>query len=195
VYRNNANGDSELVERSTEQVTRSGEAATHEKVVERPAVNGSFGPVERSTTVERKTDGSSASSTVTYRPDTNGRFVEAVRETSARQIAGAQTTESAERYEPDWSGRMRLVESIQRTAVKRPDGSEATTVDVYAPSTPGRANQDSRPRIKEQQIIERRPSQGGSVETLSIRRPGLSDPDRLGPPSLVSETVCTGKCK
>lgn len=194
VYRSDLNGASQLIERSTEQIARSGDSTTREKVVERPSVAGSLAPAERSTTVEHKTGGSASASTVVLRLDANGRFVEAVRETSERQTAGGRSTESAARYEPDATGSMRLIEATERTSVKRADGSEAATVDVYAPSTPGLANENTRPRIKERQIIERRPVQGGTLETLSISRPGLSDPDRLGPPRLVSETVCTGKC-
>jgi hypothetical protein len=158
-------------------------------------VNGALTPAERRTTVESKTGAGSTSSTTIQRPDTNGRFVEAVVETAQRQGSGAQSVESAARYEPDASGRLQLIESTQRTTVKGADGSESTTVDVFAPQTPGLANENSRPKIKERQIIERRPTPGGVVETMAIRRPGLSDPERLGPPRKVSETVCTGKCR
>jgi hypothetical protein len=195
-YRSNASGRSDLVERTTSQISKSGDSATTETTVERPSVNGSLEPAERRTTVERKGEGSGSSTTAVYRPDTNGRFVEAVRESSERHGSGGQISESAARYEPDpLTGQMRLIESTERSTVKRADGSESEVVDVYAPQTPGLANQNSKPKIKEQQIIERRPAAGGMVETLAVRRPGLNDPNRLGPARKVSETVCTGKCQ
>ena len=33
------------------------------------------------------------------------------------------------------------------------------------------------------------------VETLSVRRPTVSDPNRLGALQQISETVCKGKCQ
>jgi hypothetical protein len=196
VYQSNASGGSQLVERTTSQISKSGDSSTTEMTVERPSVNGSLEPAERRTTVERKGEGSGSSTTAIFRPDANGRFFEAVRETSELQGSGGQVSESSARYEPDpTTGQMRLIESKQRSTVKRADGSESEIVDVYAPSTPGLANQNSRPKIKEQQIIERRPAPGGMVETMAVRRPGLADPDRLGPARTVSETVCRGKCR
>ena len=51
-------------------------------------------------------------------------------------------------------------------------------------------------QLKEHQIIERRPTSGGGVvESLSVQRPALADPKRLGPAIQISETVCRGKCE
>jgi hypothetical protein len=33
------------------------------------------------------------------------------------------------------------------------------------------------------------------VETVSVRRPTVSDPGTLGPPRQLSQTVCKGDCK
>jgi hypothetical protein len=33
------------------------------------------------------------------------------------------------------------------------------------------------------------------VETVSVRRPSVSDPNRLGDLQKVSETLCQGKCQ
>jgi hypothetical protein len=50
-------------------------------------------------------------------------------------------------------------------------------------------------RVKEQQVVQRRTNPDGSVaETLSVRRPSVSDPNRLGDLQKYSETVCKGKC-
>ena len=51
-------------------------------------------------------------------------------------------------------------------------------------------------RVKEQQVVQRRTNPDGSVvETLSVRRPSVSDPNRLGDLQKLSETVCKGKCQ
>jgi hypothetical protein len=51
-------------------------------------------------------------------------------------------------------------------------------------------------RVLEQQIIERHTNSDGSVaETFSVRRPSMSDPNRLGELQKISETVCKGKCE
>jgi hypothetical protein len=54
---------------------------------------------------------------------------------------------------------------------------------------------DGKLKLYEQQTIDRRPGAGNSViETLSVRRPSISDPTTLGPSRQISETICKGKC-
>jgi hypothetical protein len=51
-------------------------------------------------------------------------------------------------------------------------------------------------KLQEQQIIERKPGSGQTlVETITVRRPSVSDPKTLGPARQLSETVCKGNCK
>jgi hypothetical protein len=49
--------------------------------------------------------------------------------------------------------------------------------------------------LREQLVIEQDVAADGSVvETTSVRRVSLSDPNRLGPYERVSEVVCRGQC-
>ncbi len=74
---------------------------------------------------------------------------------------------------------------MQRAGLDGTAISSTTTVDsVKSPE-----------QMKEQQLIERTKRPDGSVvETLSVRRPSISDPNRLGNLQKLSETVCKGKC-
>lgn len=195
VYQSTASGGSKLVERTTAEVRKAGDATTTSTVLERPGLDGSLAAAERRTVTESKSGNTANQSTVVYAPDTNGRFQEITRETVDRRVAGAQSTESTERYTPGPSGELVLTEVRRSRSVKQPDGSESVVVDVYGPSTPGVVNAaGGGPKIREQQVIERRRTDGGSVETVAIRRPSVSNPNRLGPARPVSETVCKGQC-
>jgi len=94
------------------------------------------------------------------------------------------------------SGQLELTSQNVSTTSKRADGSELTEVNLYARAADGLTQEPGAPQqIKEQQIIERRKSADGSVvESLSVRRPSVSDPSKLGGLQKISETVCTGKC-
>jgi hypothetical protein len=51
-------------------------------------------------------------------------------------------------------------------------------------------------KLQEQQVIEQKPGANDTVtQTLSIRRPTISDPNTLGPAQQLSQTVCKGACK
>mgnify|MGYP000917583421 CR=1 FL=1 len=194
-FEGDINGGSRVVERSTAEVRRNGANTSSDVVIERPSTNGVLETAERRVASEDKSGAASSSTQSVYRPDTNGRLVEVVREASETRTAGNRTTEQTQRYQPNAEGRFELAESATKTAVKRPDGSESVVVDVYAPFTPGLANTNGQ-KLREQQIVERTATSGGGfVETVTVRRPGLSDPSRLGAAQKISERVCTGKCE
>jgi len=77
------------------------------------------------------------------------------------------------------------------------DGKEVIQTNTYSHTVVGRLQESNAAmRIKEQEIVERRANPDGSVvETLSVRRPSMSDPNRLGDLQRISETVCKGKCQ
>jgi hypothetical protein len=94
------------------------------------------------------------------------------------------------------TGQLELTSQSASSSLKRPDGSEVTEVNLFARSADGRTQPRGAPlQIKEQQIIERAKTADGVVETLSVRRPSIADPGRLGELRLLYETVCTGKCE
>jgi hypothetical protein len=81
--------------------------------------------------------------------------------------------------------------------VKRADGSADVVVDIFGQNVPGTTDSSSRAlKLQEQQMIEKTPGPNGTVtETLSVRRPTVSDPNKLGPERQISQTVCKGDCK
>ena len=72
-----------------------------------------------------------------------------------------------------------------------------TQTDLFAKTVAGNVQDSSGAmRVKEQELVQRRTNPDGSVvETFSVRRPSVSDPNRLGDLQKLSETVCKGKCQ
>jgi hypothetical protein len=76
---------------------------------------------------------------------------------------------------------------------KNADGTEVREVDLFR-NVPGRVGTGAAPALTERQVVEQRKQNGSVVETVSVQRPSVSDPNRLGAPQQISEKVCTGKC-
>jgi hypothetical protein len=79
----------------------------------------------------------------------------------------------------------------------RPDGSKDAVVEIYGRNVPGTVTGTETPlKLQEQQVIESSPGPNNTViQTLSVRRPSISDPQTLGPARQISETVCQGDCQ
>ena len=68
-------------------------------------------------------------------------------------------------------------------------------MNLFGRNVPGTVDPDGKLKLYEQQVIEQKTGPGNSVvETVSVRRPTVSDPNTLGPSRQISETVCKGKC-
>jgi hypothetical protein len=194
-YRGDLNGNMQPVERSLTETRKSGTVLTSDALIERPSMSGGFETAEKRSIVNDVTPSRELRQTVVYRRDGDGRFYEAVKETVDRQESDGRSVENTAQYVVGTSGRLELAAQTVKTAVKRKDGSESIVVDVYAQETPGLANSGGKPKLKQEQLIERR-SRGGEVdEVVSLREPSMADPDRLGPPRKLKETVCRGKCE
>ena len=194
-FRSDINGRFEPAERSLTQSAKSGQSTTVETVVERPNLNGGFQPVEKRSSVAQDRPDGRVENTTVYRPDGGGRFVEARRESREETKKGDQVSVNAATYEPDVQGRLSLRSQIAERSVKNPDGSTSVERNLYRVEAPGVAgNTGSAPRLIEQQLIDRKAADGGVVESLSVRRPSLSNPTALGAPEKIAETVCKGKC-
>jgi hypothetical protein len=195
-YRSDLNGNSQEAERKTVETHPQGSTTTTETVIDRPSINGTFATAEKRTAVTEGTDTSSNTTESVYRPDTNGGYHEALRSVKSVVKNGGQTTESTADYEPGVTGQLQL--HAQSTAVtkKLADGTEVQQIDLFSNNVAGHVQEGSTAmQEKEQQIIERKTGADGSVtETLSVRRPTVSDPKRLGDLQKLSETVCTGQC-
>jgi hypothetical protein len=82
------------------------------------------------------------------------------------------------------------------TTTKGSDGAQVTELNTYAPSVYGvaRDEQGGGPKLREQLVTVRREANGGVSETTSVRRPTVSDPNRLGEPTVIFNLVCTDTC-
>jgi hypothetical protein len=193
-YATDVNGRMSVVERSTTETQVSGTTITANTVVERPTINGSFEPVEKQNVVTTKHANNYEEATVTYRKDPAGQFQAAVRRTTEHQESGGKATDNTAEYEVGPTGRLELHSQRVVNTEKGSGGSENEQVDIFRKNVPGVVNDTGALQLIEHQIIERRSTAGGIVETLSVQRPTVADPNKLGPPRELSETVCKGKC-
>jgi hypothetical protein len=194
-YRSDVNGAMAPVEKSITEVQKSGSTTTADTTIQRPSLNGYFEKAERRQVVIEEMGATVRQNISIERRDPNGGFVEAYREVKEVVKADGKVTENTAVYEPGLRGEMRLSSQAVATTLQLPGGRTVTEVNLFSVSVPGTSGDPTgRPQVKEQQIIERKPSNGGFVETLSVRRPSLSDPTRLGPAQLLYETVCKGNC-
>jgi len=196
-YRADLNGKMQLIQKSVTEVHKSGSSETSETLLQRPSVNGSLETVEKQTTVMSKQSGGSyQQEAITYQRDGSGNFALAVKQVVEHNQDGGVTTDNAARYEVI-DGRLQLHSQTVSKVVTRADGSKESELNVFAPNTLGTVDSGSQKlKLREQQIVEKRVGPDGSVvETVSVRRPSLTDQTVLGPAKQISETVCRGKCE
>jgi hypothetical protein len=195
-FRSDINGQMKEAERKTIESRAQGSTKQVDTVIARPSINGSFDTVEKRATVAETSGATTHETETVYRPTMTGEFYEAIRNVNDTKKAGDQVISSTAHYEPGATGKLELHNQSASTTTVRPDGSEVTEVNLYARGAKGMApDDDSRQSIQEQQIIQRRKGPDGSViESLSVRRPSISDPTKLGELKPISETVCKGKC-
>jgi hypothetical protein len=198
VYRADLNGKMQLIQKSVTEVRKSGSSETSETLLQRPSVNGSLETVEKQSTVKSNQSGANYQrETTTYQRDGSGNFALAVKQVVEHTQDGGVTTENAARYEVI-DGRLQLHSQTVSKVVTQTDGSKESEVSVFAPNTLGTVDSGGSQKLKlrEQQIVEKRPGPDGSVvETVSVRRPSLTDQTVLGPAKQISETICRGKCE
>jgi hypothetical protein len=195
-YRSDVNGGMRETERKTVETETSGTVTKTQSVVERPTVNGGLQPVEKRSMVAETTPDKSHEEETVYRLNPNGEYSTALRNVSDTTHSGSQTITKSAEYEPIAdASKMQLTRQAVTTTTTRPDGSSVSEVDLYKASVPGLVRETgSAPQLIEQQTIERGAVAGGVAETVTVRRPTANDPNRLGPPQKISETVCAGKC-
>jgi len=196
-YQSDVNGSFREAERRTTETRADGANSTTSTTIDRPTLNGSLEPVEKRSAITEGPAGNQRTTESVYRRDGAGGFQEALRYVKAESAVNGTTTETTANYEPGVDGQLRLASQSDSTTTKRPDGVEVIQTNLYAPTVAGvLQDNNAAMRIQEQQIAERRTNPDGSVvETLSVRRPTTSDPNRLGELQKLSETVCKGKCQ
>jgi len=196
-YRTDVNGAAQAIERRTTETRVQGSTTTANTLVDRPTLNGSFETVEKRSEI---TDGPATNQHTTesvYQRKAGGGFQETLRQVKTSAKHNDTTTETTARYEPGITGQLQLESQSESVSTKEPGGKETTQVNMYAHTVAGQIqDNNAKMRVLEQQIIERRTNSDGSVaETLSVRRPSMGDPNRLGELKKISETVCKGKCE
>lgn len=194
VFHGNINGGYSLTERTQSMERESNGRTTVETQVARPTLNGGLDTVERRSSTIVKAGEKTSEDTLTYRKDANGSFYTAARAVKESEKKEGRTVENTATYA---SGERRQLELTGQTVAEittRPDGSETRQVNVFGTSAPGRPA-TGQPTLREQQIVEKTKTQSGVVETLSIRRPAVDNPNALGPVTKISEKVCTGPCQ
>lgn len=197
VYTGDVNGRLQLQERSSTQTQIAGNTESSETVVERSDINGGLAPVSRKSTEKTKSGENYQETSTTYLASQNGSFTPAKKVSKSVTKTNGQSTENAAEYEIGPEGELKLHTQIVQSTVKRPDGSEDVQVNIYGQEVPGITGsiESSKLHLFEQQHIERRKTSADTVvETLEVQRPSLADPNLLGPPQQLSQTVCKGKC-
>jgi len=91
-------------------------------------------------------------------------------------------------YRNAQSGKMELSGQRVKVDIPNPDGSTTSEVTIYGAVAQGRAA-DGKLKLREQQLITTKPGPGNTqVESISIRRPDLSD-SKLGAYQKVGEKI------
>jgi len=195
-YRGDFNGNMQVIEKSTTDTRKNGAGETSETLVQRQTVNGLATVEKQSSVVTRQGDNFRQETTI-YRGNGNGDFQPAVRRTDEHTVQGSEASDNSAEYEPNAEGALALHGQTVAKTVKRSDGSSDTVVNIYSPNVPGTVSgTGSGLKLQEQQLIENKPGPGDTVvQTLSVRRPTVSDPGILGPARELSQTVCKGECK
>lgn len=198
VYSSDVNGNLAESEHRLTETHPAGPGKTESEVtVARPSLDGGFQTVEQRKILKSEDKNQSHEEQTVYRKSTNGGLVETQRIVADSQKSNEKTEENIANYQVDYLGHLVLLNSEQNTTTVSKDGTAVVEHSVFGPNALGvaRTDQDGQ-KIREQDIIVRTPGPDGSVkETVSARRPILSDPTQLGPPVQISETVCTGKCE
>jgi hypothetical protein len=196
-YRADLNGKMQLIQKSVTDIRKSGSSETADTAIQRPGVNGSLETVEKQTVVTSKQGAANyQQEATTYQRDANGNFALQVKESIEHTQEPGVATDNKAHYEV-MDGQLRLHSQTVSKTVTRPDGSKEMEVDLFAPNTLGTVDSGSpKLKLREQDVIERKPGPSGAVvETLSVRRPSLTDQTVLGPKTQISETICRGKCE
>jgi hypothetical protein len=196
-YRGNINGQMQVAQKAITELSKSGSEEHSDTVVQRPTINGGLDTVEKQSTVKvASADGFREEST-TYRPGGSGGFYPAVRTVTEHTQQGTETQENTVEYEANPSGPLQIHSQTVTKTVTAPDGSKDTVLNIYGTHTAGTVDPTSSAmKLQEQQIVQSQKGPNDTVtQTLSVRRPTVSDPNTLGPARQLSQTVCTGDCK
>ncbi|HLW77710.1 MAG TPA: hypothetical protein VKS01_12010, partial [Bryobacteraceae bacterium] len=197
LYQSDVNGRMQEFERRSIEATTSGSSGTQQTEISRPDLSGSFQTVEKRSESIETTGGDKHTDETVYRRSDNGGFFAATREVSDSKQQGGKTTTTTAIYQPRDNQQLELTGQTVTSSTKRADGSSVSEVSYYGNTGgDGRAHErDSKLRLREEQTVELVPGPGGSLtQTVSASRPDISNPERMGPSRVVSQTTCVGTC-
>jgi hypothetical protein len=196
-YRGDVNGNMQLAEKSVTESRKSGAEERAETVIQRPTINGALDTVEKQEHVKVADPNGYKAESTTYRRSGGGGFYPAVRKVTDHSEKGSETTENTVEYEANPDSALQLHSQTVAKTVTASDGGKGTVLNIYAPSVPGTVNgPGSGLKLEEQQLIHSQKEPNDTVtQTVSVRRPTMSDPNTLGPAKQISQTVCKGNCK
>jgi len=194
VFHGNINGGFSLTERTQATERKSGDRVVIDTQVARPTLNGGLETVEKRTSTVVTAGDKVSEDTLTYRKDTSGNYYTAVRNVKETEKKDGKTVENSALYLSGERRELQLAGQTVAETTKRADGSETRQVNVFGTSAPGRPA-TGQAVLREQQIFEKNRTANGAVETMSVRRPAVDNPNSLGPVQKISERVCTGPCQ
>ncbi len=198
LYRGDPNGNMQLSQKSVVETKKQGNTNTTDEVISRAAADGRLQPVEKRsvvTTGDITKDASSHQDEQVFRLNSSGQFYQAAHNTVDENKTGDKTTSQVAHFEPDITGRLALESQKVITTSKAADGSEVQDVTVYG-KQPTRSSSDNAANslLQQETTVRKKGADGSVTETTSVRQVSPSDPNRLGAPVVVSQTVCTGSC-
>jgi len=196
-YSADINGNMQVVQKSVVESRTSGAQIDTQTTIQRPTINGALETVEKqSDTAVRDAAGGYHEEALTYRRDTDGNFYTAVRKATEHTQQGQQATDNTAEYEVGPSGQLELHSQTLTKTTTETNGASHVVANVFGKEIPGSINPGGELKLQEQQITDRKAGPNKSmIETVSVRRANISDPNTLGPERQISQTVCRGDCK
>ncbi|HLH00327.1 MAG TPA: hypothetical protein VKX49_28740 [Bryobacteraceae bacterium] len=196
-YRGDINGNMQLAEKSVTEARKSGTEERSETIVQRPTVNGSLDTVEKQEQTKISEPNGFKQESTTYRRTGNGDFYAAVRKVTDRTERGSETTDNTVEYEASPDSSLRVHSQMVANTITASDGSKQTVLNIYGSNVPGTVSTPgSALKLQEQQLVDTQKGPNDTVtQTVSVRRPSVSDPNALGPARQISQTLCKGNCK
>jgi len=196
-WRGDLNGNLALAERTQTETRQSGNTVNSQTVVSRPSLNDSLDVVEKRDIVRDEHSKNDWSQNETVWRNGQSGFYEAVRLVTDHRQQDGRVSENTAEYEQGTTGAMVLNSQTVISSEKSADGSEHSEITRYDRSSPGVVIDGSDPglKLRSEQTVDQVTAADGSVrQTVTVRRPSISDPDKLGPARRISETVCRGDC-
>lgn len=190
VYRADLNGRLSAAELSIVENDIGPQGKHSTTTVQVPTLNGSFQTVEKVSAVTAQVEGKEVTTTSIYRSGVNGNFGEAQRLVSEKVPQPSGFKESVTEYQTGETGKLIVKGQKVTVAVQNPDGSTTSQIAIYGLGGDGKTIDEAKLKLREEQLVIRKPGPDNTVkESLSVRRPDVNRPEKVGDFKPVSERV------